>query len=481
MIKFWAIARNTFVQTHRQPIYGVLLLVTFKILILSLFMAAWTMGEKGGDFQESDQKLLIQFGMGSLLFTGLLLASFSASSAVNREVEDRTALTVISKPVSRATFVLGKFAGVAGAVTLAIYLAGLVFLMTVRHGVMSSVSDPVDWPVVVLYTTALLSAVILATAGNIFFGWSYTSTWVWSLTATLTVAMTVIGFVGKGWKIIPFGQGIDPQLLLALLMVYMATMVFVALAVTASTRLGQVLTLLICVGVLFVGSMYSFVFGNWANRLVLAKLAAPLLPNLPFYYALDALMDGKTITAGYIGLLTGYSVLYGGGILALGLAIFQRRELHADSGSSSMPGAVSVLAWLGRLAGIVVGVIGLEAWMSFFVSKAYKGFEPVVYNALVAGWGDWALLVAGGMLALAVAGWIVWTCFGRGVRWAYWLVLLCVCLDMARYLAGLILPQTREWTIIPDETVSLVAGVIVDGILLLVLLLPSTRHHFRKT
>jgi len=164
MIRFWSICRNTFVQTIRQPIYGVLLLFTFLVLVLSLPMAAWTMGEKGGDYQASDQKMLIQLGLGSLLGTGLLLAAFGASSAVSREIEDRTALTVMSKPVSRATFVLGKFTGVAGAVGAAFYLSSIVFLMTVRHQVMSSAGDPYDWPVIVLGCLAGIIALTLFTA-----------------------------------------------------------------------------------------------------------------------------------------------------------------------------------------------------------------------------------------------------------------------------------------------------------------------------
>lgn len=490
MIRFWSICRNTFVQTIRQPIFGVLLMVTFLILVLSLPLSTWTMGEKGGDYQVSDQKMLIQLGLGSLLFTGLLLAAFSASSAVSREIEDRTALTVVSKPVSRATFVMGKFAGVAAAVAIAIYLASLVFLMTVRHQVMSSVSDPYDWPVIVLGCSAGAIALIIATAGNIHFGWAFISSLVWSLTATLTVAMGSICFVGKGWAIVPFGQGIGADLLLAILAVFLAIFIIVAIAITSSTRFGQVVTLLICLAVLVVGSMYAFVFSNWANRIVLVKITAPLLPNLTYFYLFDALMQEKPIALSDVGRAAAYCALYVAGVLCLGLALFQRRSLHADSGSTSMPGPMALLAWIGRIGALVPGLIGIEGFLSYLTKTADKpampdkAFIPVAYAWLADAFTPgYALLGAGLLVVLSVAFWLLWTYFGHGTRWAFWTVLVLAAIDFARGVLGLAAPKAMAWAGTfggHGQTGPLLTHAILAALVLAVVLLPSTRRNYRK-
>ena len=133
MIKFLSICQNTFVQTIRQPIFGVLLLVTFLILVMAVPLTNWAMST---DYHTSNQKMLESLGLSTLLVMGLLAAAFSAPGVLSREIEDRTALTVISKPVARATFVLAKFFGVAAAILLFYYISALAYLMTLRHGVM---------------------------------------------------------------------------------------------------------------------------------------------------------------------------------------------------------------------------------------------------------------------------------------------------------------------------------------------------------
>ncbi|HNX26606.1 MAG TPA: hypothetical protein PKK48_04290, partial [Phycisphaerae bacterium] len=95
MIKFYAIAKNTFLQTIRQPIFGVMIFLTFAILVMSLPLSGMTMGT---DYEKSDERMMENVGLSTLLIMGFITAALSASSAIGREIEDRTALTVASKP-----------------------------------------------------------------------------------------------------------------------------------------------------------------------------------------------------------------------------------------------------------------------------------------------------------------------------------------------------------------------------------------------
>ncbi len=489
MIRFWSICGNTFVQTIRQPIYSVLVLATFFGLVLCLPMAAWTMGEGDAEYNKSDQTFLIQTGMSTMLFSGLLLAAFCASSALSREIEDRTALTVISKPVPRPLFVLGKFGGVLGAVGAAFYLCTIVFLMTVRHKVLSSAGDPYDFPVIVLGTSALVLALLIAMSGNLFFGWPFTSAAVWSLLLTMTLAIGLIAFIGQGedgWVIVPFGQGIPGDLLLGVAQIFMVITILVAVATAASTRLGQMMTLLVCLGLAVMGSAYQALFSNWGKDVLLLRALSPLFANLSLFYAVDALSTSKSVGGVYTLQAAVYCLLYTGAVLAIGVALFQRRGLEAEGGATGMPGTVSLMAGLGRIVAVVVGLAGLEGLASLtYKSLIDSHFTPVVFESLAGALGGTASTSTGIVVSLALllagpAGWIVWGRFGRGAKWAYVTVLTLTVLLIAQMGTALAVP-TITWLRAGSTTSRLMINLIIAAVVLLIVLLPSTRRHFRQT
>ena len=75
--KAYSIAWNTFLETIRQPIYGVILLATSLMLVMNLGLAMFTL--------EDDNKLLYVLGLSTLLLSGLFLSAFSASGVLSRE------------------------------------------------------------------------------------------------------------------------------------------------------------------------------------------------------------------------------------------------------------------------------------------------------------------------------------------------------------------------------------------------------------
>ena len=457
MTKFLAICQNTFVQTVRQPVFCWMLLVALVVLVLSVPLTTWAMSV---DYHETNQKMLEGLGLGTLLICGLVVASLSASSVLSREIEDKTALTVISKPVSRPTFVAGKFFGVAAAVMLFFYLAALVYLMSLRHGVVPAKFDPIDWPVIVLGNSALVLGLVVAVAGNVLFNWTFTSAFVYSVTATLSVAMALVAFIGKGWEIIPFGEGLRGQLFLALGLLAMAQLMFVAIAVTASTRFGQIATLLICLGVLAVGSEHAKLFDHFKGRLVLTYPAHWVLPNLTYFYAIDALTLDNEIQPAHVGLALGYCAFYVAGVLAVGAAMFQKRSLEGSESSTTIPGVVGFLAVFGQAAAVVAAAVGFEAVLAWIVGYWHADFRPIAPPAMVP------------LIAVGAAGWVFWNFFARGNRWCYRILVLVTGLSSVALvvsLAGLWAQPTRIAG----------AGLPIPFVLLAMLLSPRTRRHFK--
>jgi len=95
-----AIFKNTFLESIRQPIYLIMVGIGVIALVLNLNMASFTM--------DDDNKFLIDMGMATIFLCGLLIAAFVATSVLTQEIENRTVLTVVSKPVGRPLFILGN-------------------------------------------------------------------------------------------------------------------------------------------------------------------------------------------------------------------------------------------------------------------------------------------------------------------------------------------------------------------------------------
>ena len=139
MNKIFTIAKNTFIETLRQPIYAILIHAALFLFIISPSLAMYTM--------DDDNKLLREIGLSTLFLTSLFIAIFSSSGAVAEELRNKTIMTVLTKPVQRPIFIISKFLGVAAAVVLAHYICTVALLMTIRHGVLETVNDTHDWAV----------------------------------------------------------------------------------------------------------------------------------------------------------------------------------------------------------------------------------------------------------------------------------------------------------------------------------------------
>lgn len=317
--QIFTIARNTFVESIRQPVFVVLILVASLALFFNVPLAAYTLSD--------DNKLLIDLGLSTLFLTGLLLAAFTATGVLSQEIENKTVLTVISKPVSRPLFVVGKFAGVSAAIALAYWVLMVFFLLTVRHRVMQTAGDHLDQPVVVFGVGAFLGALLFATLMNYFYHWIFPSTFGGALAVLTTLAYGLVLLVNKQWQFQSPVTDFEPQLMIGLALVFQALLILTAVAIAASTRLGQIMTLLICTGVFMVGLVSEYVLGGWAAKSVIAAALYTVVPNLQLLWPADALTQGHAFSGAYVGWAMGYSAFYIVAILCVAVGLFQTREV----------------------------------------------------------------------------------------------------------------------------------------------------------
>lgn len=278
------ITRNTFVESIRQPIFLILILASGLLQVVNLLLSAYSMGYTEADLEVSgDDKLLLDMGLATVLGVATLLAAFIATSVLSREIENKTALTVIAKPVGRPLFIIGKFLGASGAVLLATAIMLIFFLFTIRHEVMSTARDTIDAPVVVFTSLALLLSIGLASWTNYFYGWVFPSTATLILFPAILIAYLVTLSINKEWVFVGPEEYFKPQIFMAAICIALALLVLNAVAIAASTRLGQVMTIVVCAGAFMLGLLSNYLLGRFAFQnshvTTIAQVETPFPPN----------------------------------------------------------------------------------------------------------------------------------------------------------------------------------------------------------
>jgi ABC-type transport system involved in multi-copper enzyme maturation permease subunit len=298
-----AVALSAFREGIRQPMFWLLFGFGVVLMGISPFIPYFTFGE--------DHKMVEELGYDTIMAMALLFGVLAASMSISEEIEGRTAVTLMSKPVSRRQFLLGKFAG--------ILLAGVA--MTVLLGWWF------DW--VLLYKRwydRVDPEVLPAPVSSYLHAWMTTSgvpdfvrgIELWSMEAGRALPGLVLGFCH--------------------------VMVLLAVAVSLATRLPMIVNLVICLGIYFGGHLTPVLVGIASDRaradngspvsrmlLFMAELFNTILPGLDFFglgtaVTRDSPLDVVPFLT-YVGSVVLYGVLYTLIVLVFGLILFEDRDL----------------------------------------------------------------------------------------------------------------------------------------------------------
>ncbi len=294
------IAFNAFMELVRQPVF--LLLFCVSSLLIIILAAVPYFGFGGTDLSpvNADIKMVKDGALSVMFISGLLAAVICASSSLSREISTGTALAVLSKPVGRMHFIIGKYLGIIGGLSVGTYLNLIVLLLASRQAY-DAYGNP---DIVGVMTLGIFIALAFICAGlvNYFFQKPFVP---WAM-GMLAVAMT-LGFLTictqdkkRAWWLVDSGAGIsakfsdiwvftdgagidadgkpiptaekagfaddvDWSLALLAILILMALWVLAAIAVMCSTRLGWMPTMMICAGVFIIGLMSDYLLGESAQ------------------------------------------------------------------------------------------------------------------------------------------------------------------------------------------------------------------------
>jgi ABC-type Na+ efflux pump permease subunit len=121
MYRLFVIARHTFLEAVVQPIYSLLLTLGAGILIVFGMLPFFTLGE--------DTVMYKSVSLDVILLFVLIATLFATSRSIYEEIEDRTMLTLMSKPVRRWEVLVGKYLGIIASALLAVAALGAVLML----------------------------------------------------------------------------------------------------------------------------------------------------------------------------------------------------------------------------------------------------------------------------------------------------------------------------------------------------------------
>lgn len=333
MIRIVTIAINTFTEVIRQPIYLIIVGCSLFLILCSPYFTMFAM--------LANNKMIKDMGLSTILLTGLLLAAFSAPSVIYHELENKTILTILSKPVSRASFILGKYLGLVLGLLVAEYLLSLVLTQVVRTEITEAAYSHTDRPVFIGYLLATLFTLGLGAFANFFYEKPFTASAIVFAVPVFSLVFLALCLVRHDWQLEPFGKPPDLSLFLATLLIFFATCILTAIATAASTRMGPVPTFAICTILFLCGLFSDYAFGNmgqssWTEALAhlwagyfypfIGKLCYTIIPNLQIYWVADAVVEGRRIPWTAIQYMVIYTIFWLTAILALAIAVFQDQE-----------------------------------------------------------------------------------------------------------------------------------------------------------
>ena len=123
MYRTFVILRHTFLESVVQPIFLLLLALGAGVLIIFALLPFFTLGE--------DTVMFKAVSLDMVLLLALLTTLFCTSKSIYEEIEDRTMLTLMSKPVGRWEVLLGKYLGILAAAALTVALLGGIAMLCV--------------------------------------------------------------------------------------------------------------------------------------------------------------------------------------------------------------------------------------------------------------------------------------------------------------------------------------------------------------
>lgn len=121
ILRIWAIAANGFREVIRDRI---LYFIGFFALLMAF---AWRLLPEIA--VGTHEKIFLDLGLAAIGLLGVIVAVFVGTGLINKEIDKKTILVLIPKPLSRAEFILGKHLGLSGVLAVMLGVMLVIYLL----------------------------------------------------------------------------------------------------------------------------------------------------------------------------------------------------------------------------------------------------------------------------------------------------------------------------------------------------------------
>ena len=283
------LAAATYGDVTRRPLYYILLFTFAFAIFGSKFLALFQF------YQEIN--MVREMGMATITFWGFIILVVTSGIVVTQELEDRTAVTLLSKPIQRTDFLLGKFLGlVASLIPGMIVLAGVLFLTLWMMAAPKLPLHDADLALEVKKGASPFAA---------------------------SLAITWKMFVMKQSGVVLEGA----------LLSFFQTTILAAAAVSFSAFFPNVVSVAATTLVFILGNVSSYMVASVENLKVgplsfLGRAGSYLIPNLGYFNLQMYFSEGNIISFRYLGLSFAYTALYVVAVFLISCSLFQKREVR---------------------------------------------------------------------------------------------------------------------------------------------------------
>ncbi len=246
----YQIAKNTFRESLREPIFLLVLLSAMCMIgmfpVFSMFVF------------RAQEKLVVDSAMATTMIFGWVIAVLIASYAISREIDNGTALLLLSKPVRRPVFIVAKILGILGATSVFWFLSSLATLISLR---IAADQFRLDLKVMGLYFGAIALSFALAAVHNYVTRSSFPMTTVLAMMILIPAVAVAAHFL----RYESYGEehpGLALYIVPALVLILYSVWAMASLATALSTRFNLVSNLLICSVLFMVGLMSDYLLGR---------------------------------------------------------------------------------------------------------------------------------------------------------------------------------------------------------------------------
>ena len=280
-----AITGNTLTGLTRLKIFYVLLLFALLLIGSSIFMAQMT-------FQQEFQ-VLKDIALGAMSIFTSLLAVLATARLLPQDIDDRTAYTILAKPVSRFEYLIGK-------------LLGVLLLLSINLAAMSALF---------LIVLTLREQTVLNET-------------------TRQMAAAPPKQMAEALRLV-HASAFNVNLFSGITIIYVKGSVLAALTLFVSTfATTTIFTTIVMAFVYFIGHLQAIAreywlqtnSAGWLTKIFLAFVAL-LFPDLQLFNLTDDIVAGNAIPLALLGKTTTLGLFYTGFYLLLAWAVFFRKEL----------------------------------------------------------------------------------------------------------------------------------------------------------